>query len=166
MSPLPALLEDDGLAETPHPGVNVVIVYNPLDLSNRETHRLDYEADRSLEAYLEGLPEDVEWHVTVNGEPCERGTWLLRIPAPGDWISLIPVPEGGEGGGKGVLRIVAMLAIAVVAAYTGGAAAAALMGKETIGAALATTSGMLISATVTTGVTMVGGNLINAELPA
>lgn len=106
----------DGTLATSDPSINVVVVYNPFDLSQRATHRLDWIEGRTLADYLSDLPDGIEWAVTVNADVIEPDRWAGVRPAVDDWIVLMPVPEGGGGGGgKSVVRMVAMLAIAVAA---------------------------------------------------
>lgn len=74
-----------------------------------------------------------------------------------DYILVQVVPKGGGGGG--ILRVVAMIGIAVLAAYTGGLAAG-LMGYAQGTFAYAATAGI-----VAAGVSVAGGMLVNAILP-
>ena len=60
--------------------------------------------------------------VAINGEYVLQKTWTRRLRAS-DQVAIIHVPRGG--GGSNPLRIVAMIALVVVAAYTGGAVGAA-----------------------------------------
>lgn len=73
-----------------------------------------------------------------------------------DYILVQVVPKGGGGG---ILRVVAMIGIAVLAAYTGGLAAG-LMGYAQGTFAYAATAGI-----VAAGVSVAGGMLVNAILP-
>lgn len=73
-----------------------------------------------------------------------------------DYILVQVVPKGGGGG---ILRVVAMVGIAVLAAYTGGLAAG-LMGYAQGTFAYAATAGI-----VAAGVSVAGGMLVNAILP-
>ena len=120
--------------------INLIVVYNPLDTSDRALERLVWFRKKALSAYLEGLPDGVTWAVCLNAEPIEQSLWAETYPAPDDFITIMPIMEGGGGGGKSVMRIVAMIAVAVVAAYTGGAAAAmygaGMMGPTIGGATL------------------------------
>jgi hypothetical protein len=51
------------------PGINLVIVYNPLDLSSRENALLVWQEDRPLSAYLDGLPTEDVRIPTRSGHP-------------------------------------------------------------------------------------------------
>lgn len=130
--------------------VRCVVVYNPLDVSNRAVFELEYASHKPLSAYLEGLPENVDWYCQVNDNEMHRAGWALSVPKAGDCIVLIPKVHGG-GGSKGILRIIATIVIAVAAAYTGGLAGAAY--------------GPAFGAVVSAAVSIAGGLLISALLP-
>lgn len=135
--------------------VNAVIVYNPLDFTDRALVHLDHQPEKYLEEYLEGLPEEIDWYVSLNGVeivPVQRVSTRVE---PGDTIVAVPVPHGGDEGGKSVLTIVATLALAVAAPMLGGALAGA-MGFSTTGTA---------AAIFTAGVSIAGSVLIGAMLP-
>src|SRR5207244_3090367 len=72
-----------------------------------------------------------------------------------DHVVICPVPHGGGGGsGKNILRIVAMIAVTVFAAWAG----PALAGMYFAGSALA-------AGAITAGITIAGSMLVNALLP-
>jgi hypothetical protein len=131
--------------------VNLIVVYNPLNVSERVEEKLAWGLRKPLAAYLEGLPEDVCWGVCVNSEPIERENWDHTYLSPDDFLTLVPVPEGGGGGGGGkmVLRLVAMVAVAAVAWYASGLVAESMMAAGPMldgTAGYLTTSGMIASA--------------------
>lgn len=118
----------------------------------------------SMREYAEGFfpvkPEGLDICVSVNGRLLEEGTEAAYLPAPGDSIAFCAVPHGGGGDGKNILRIVAMLALIIVAPY-----AAAAMGFATVsaaGVATLTLTGQIVAA----GIVMGGGMLINSIFPA
>lgn len=145
--------------------VRTVIVYNPLDVSERAVADLEWTPTKTLAEYLDGLPEEVEWYISINGavEPV-RGEWHLRTLREGDSLVVIPVPEGGgSGGGKTVLRMVAMIVLAVVSAVVAPYATAAMGVTTAAGFSAATVSG--VTALVGGMITAVGGMLISALVP-
>jgi len=94
--------------------------------------------------------------------------WSSPVSA-GDNLLLVPRLAGGGGIG-GILRPLAMIAVAALAVYTGGAAATALGLFTTTMTATATitsltATGMFVSAAVGTAVMVAGSMMINALLP-
>lgn len=109
-----------------------------------------------------GLREGVPAHVWVEGVYIPRERWRRAYPRAGALVVVRAVPTGGEGGGKNVLRIVAMIAVTVVAAWAGGAAAAG--GGFWVGNTAVAVS-PLGGALITTAVGMAGSLLVNALIP-
>ncbi|HEV7284695.1 MAG TPA: host specificity factor TipJ family phage tail protein, partial [Kaistia sp.] len=140
--------------------IRLVVVYNPFDVSDRTVARLAWEPGRTLSAYLDGLPDGVDWVVSVNGGPVEPEAWPVTTLLPDDSLAIVPIPRGGgEGGSKNVLRLVAMLAVSIAAPYLGTQLALAAGFVE--GAAGFTTAVSMFTA----GVGMAGSMLVNAILP-
>jgi len=134
--------------------VNLIVVYNALDLRDRETAKLNFDPSKTLADYMQGLEDVDQWSVSINGESYSPDDWVLINPAPDDYITVVPIPYGGGGGSKNIMRMVALVAIAVVAPY----AAAYMLGT--------TVAAMGIAGAALTGViTMAGGMLVNALLP-
>ncbi|OIQ93741.1 hypothetical protein GALL_243330 [mine drainage metagenome] len=107
--------------------VNLIVVYNPLNVRERTETKLTWGYKRPLSSYLEGLPGNVCWGVCVNADPIPEEDWDQTYLAPDDYLTIMPIPEGGGGGGgKTVMRVVAMVAVMVAAVYTGGLAASAM----------------------------------------
>lgn len=145
--------------------VNARWVTNPLEpLSNVRPETWKWVRGRTLADYLPVGMAD-EHVVSKNGriitaDEFDR-TWL----DPDDYVVLCPVLRGGSGG-KMIFRMVAMVAIAVAAAYTGGMAAMAYAGTATVAAATATIGGAIVAGAVTAAITIAGSLLVNALLPA
>lgn len=95
------------------------------------------------------LPANV--FAQVDGEVWSREDWSTPLPADG-LITLYANPEDDIG------RAVAIIAVAVLAAYTGGAAAAAFGG-------VGTTTGALAGAAASAAVTIAGNLAVNALIP-
>lgn len=141
----------------PEPTVNVIILYNPLDLSERTVDKIDWGHRKPLSAYLDGLPDHIEWAITVNDRVTGRELWDTTYLDIDDFIVIMPIPEGGGGGGgsgKMIIRMVAMLAVAIVAPELAGALGP-LMGLGAFGTSV-----------LAVGMTVAGAMLVNAMLPA
>lgn len=93
----------------------------------------------------------------LNGKAVLRKDWCRPV-ADADVIAFVVLPQGG---GSSPLRIVAMIAVMVLAAYAGGAALA-LASNAGYGAAGAGA----ISALASAAVGMIGTALVNALIPA
>jgi membrane protein implicated in regulation of membrane protease activity len=93
-----------------------------------ERHELQWRPDATLNDYLQGLPEECEWMVFVNGvevDPATEGDQPLQQL---DRIGLVLVPQGGDGF-KSILRV-ALMAVSIAVAFIPGMqwwAAAAIM---------------------------------------
>lgn len=61
--------------------------------------------------------------VYVGDREVPRDRWANVRPRAGRLVTVAAIPAGGQGGSKSAVRIVAMIGIAVLAAYTGGLAA-------------------------------------------
>lgn len=161
------------LDATPAPIVNCTIVYNPLDTSDRLIMELEWTCGRSLADYLGGLPHGLHWGVCLNAEPVEAKHWASITPAPNDWITVVPIPEGGGGGGSGknVMRLVAMIAVSVIANYYGPMLAAEIPGAMAAGPTLtgaagyATPFGSALTGVMSGGISAAGGATVTASFP-
>lgn len=128
--------------------VNLLVIYNALNIQDRELTKLVHDPCKTLADYMVGLPQPEMWSVAVNAEPYAPEEWAMVYPGKDDFITVIPIPYGG-GKSKNILRLAAMIAVAVFAPQV--AVAYGLTGT----AALATTA----------AVTMAGSMLVNALLP-
>lgn len=119
--------------------VHATIVYNPFDPSDRNTIVIDHDPGKALADYLGDLPADVDWSVGVNGALVDPEQWSATTLSPDDFITVAVRPHGGQGGGgKTVLRLVAMIAVMVVAWYAAPALAGAIPGLSAAGVSAAT----------------------------
>jgi predicted phage tail protein len=130
------------------------VIKNPFDTSDVITEELQYDALKTLAGYLDGLPNRDSWLVGYNGLVAKPAIWKDVKPAPGDMITLTRIPEGGDGA-KNILRIVALIAVAVFAAW----AAPFIAGALGLGAGAAAVAG------VTAAIAVGGSMLVNALLP-
>lgn len=116
----------------PEPSVGIVVVYNPLEPSDRTIGRLVWRADARLVDYLDGLPD--QWAAVVNGEIVERDLWSTTFLRPDDLVAVLPMLLGGQGDmGKTILRVAAMVAVAAFATWAGPALAAAMQAGTVVG---------------------------------
>jgi len=130
--------------------VPFVFIANPLTpAESRNLVHKKYNPKRSLAKYLG--PLQGEWAVSVSGRMVHRSEWSKTYLNADDCVVVAPIMlGGGDGGGKQIMRIVALVALAIFApwlatSYFGLAGAAATA--------------------VTVGVTVAGTLLINALLP-
>jgi predicted phage tail protein len=132
----------------------LIEVFNPFDVSDQ---RREIVPLRDGVKILDMVPADkTHLAVSINGELLEREDWDVRAVLEGDYVVLCPVPAGG-GGGKNVLRMVALIAIAIVAPYAAVGMGGAVMGS--VGAL--STIGMVTTAAIT----IAGSMMVNALLP-
>jgi predicted phage tail protein len=155
----------------PNPTIKGIVVYNPLNVSDRVVADLDWAHKKPLSAYLDGLPDHLDWFITLNGREVDEGEWKVTFPKPDDYMTVMPIPHGGGGGGggKSIVRMVAMVAVAVVAAWAAPVIAGSFMtamGPAMAGQMLVSSTVMSITTAAIGGViTTVGGMLVNALLP-
>lgn len=100
------------------------------------------------------IPEPL-WNnvvVTMNGITVERDQWLRVEPREEDILGIHVIPLGGDD--KGILRLVAMIAVTVVATIFGGPLGAAIGLKGTAAAAVGTAI-----------ITLAGTLVVNALIP-
>jgi predicted phage tail protein len=138
--------------------INVGIIYNAFDPTDVKRAELVYRKNTMLKTYLQDLPTDCDWLIGLNGNPVDLvkdGKTKLKA---NDTVTLVVVPHG-DGGVKGILRMVAMIAV-VVGASLLFAPGGALAGSSLFGLSAATTATLGIAT-----ITAVGGMLINAVLP-
>lgn len=124
-----------------------VVILNPFDPSKRKTLPVTIEPGQALASYLDD--DGLKILTILNGKiipPNKRGS---IIPCKGDQLIVAPVLAGGDGGGKAILRTIALIGIAILAAV--------------VPLSLALTP--LATAALSAGIMVGGGLLINAILP-
>lgn len=128
--------------------ISFVIISNPLVPDNRIIEKRDYEIGKSLADYIGDL--NGEWVISCNGKILDQHKLNEVFPNPDDVIAIAPLLRGGDDdGGKGIMRLVATVALAYFTAGLG--ATTGLAG----GALYATQVAVAIGGTL----------LINAVLP-
>jgi len=135
--------------------IPVIRVVNPFDPREFVRETFVWKSGKPLSDYLPmGMVEHV---VSINGKLVQLEDFAVTYLDQTDNLVLCPVPTGrGDSGGKNVLRMVAMIAVAVFAPY----ATTALLGIN----GAAAIGGLGVSM-VTAGITIAGGMLVNALLP-
>lgn len=126
------------------------VLTNPFNPRERKTFPVHLEPGQALLRYVK---DDGEEFISIlNGKvipPHERG---LVIPQRGDQLIIAPILAGGDGGGKQILRSVALIAVAVVATLISGGV-------------LLPTLGPLAAALVSAGVLVAGSVIVNFAIP-
>ena len=123
--------------------INAIYINNPFDVSDHQRHALAYASDRPLSEYL-GSFADEDHVVSVSGALIEREHYAQYIPHADDTIVVCPIPRGGGGGAKNIMRMVALVALSY---FTLGAGAPALLAAQpALGMAAFIAGSMLINA--------------------
>jgi hypothetical protein len=97
------------------------------------------------------VPKDMPVLCVIGEEPVMRMDWVQAIDPTRPPV-FITLPQGGQGGFKNIIRVVALLAVAIAAPYLAPIIAGA-------GAAAGTL------AAISAGITLIGGLIINMILP-
>lgn len=126
--------------------------FNPRDL-NRKSLIISGQTIEEL------CPEIYsEYVAVVNGDVLYQDSFNDRVIQENDYVVFSPVPQGGEGGGKSVLRIAALVALTY---FTYGAATSSGTLLSITGATQGTMGTMALQ-----GVTLAAGSmLINSVIP-
>lgn len=131
----------------------VIRITNPFDLRQHVRETVTWLPNQPLSAYFP-FPS-TELVISINGKIVPKEHFSVTYLDKFDNLVICPVPTGGDDdGGKGVMSIIAMIAITIMTAGAG-AALAASMGLT--GTAL-TVGGALIQA----GISIAGAMLVNA----
>ena len=128
--------------------VPVIRVINPFDPREHVREELVWKSNKTLTDYFPLTPTELV--ISVNGKIVAKDQYGVTYLDRGDNVVVCPVPAGGDDG-KGVLGMVAMIAVAVFAQW----AAPLLLpaGTGTLGVGI-----------MTAGITMAGSLLVNALL--
>ena len=133
--------------------INVIRILNPFDNRERATEQLEWLPGKSMAEYFP-FQEDSPIVLSVNGRivpDCDRAVTFLSA---NDYVVICPVPQGGGQDSKQVMRMVAMIGLAIAAPGIGNFLAGSL-GWGAFGASV-----------LTAGVMIAGALLINSALPA
>ena len=129
------------------------LVVRPHVVSQRGTQYLSLQGDKSVGQLVDetGTPDEMRDYleVFINGQHIDRETWHQTFPNDDAHVLIAAVAHGG--GGKNILRLVAVIAIAVFAPYAAGA----------LGFVAGTTSALVATAAITVAGTLA----LNALFP-
>ena len=133
--------------------VTVIYVNNPFDLSEHVVEYHDLKDGVFLvDAVTDEWPEETT-HSSINGEIITREEWDTATLQHGDYVVIMQAPAGDSG--KDILRLVALVAIAVFAPQFGAWAAGLEAGAAMTTAAYAWSVAFVVA----------GSLLVNAILP-
>ena len=139
--------------------LSLVVIRNPFDRRARDISTLPFGPGMSLGLLrAQYFPATVDVAVSVNGALIPAEQLDLVTLREGDQVMLLPqIHDGGgdDGGGKNILRTVAMIALVVAAPYLAGEAMMFMGGTFTA----------FQAAMLTAGIALVGGLVINSLLP-
>ncbi len=141
--------------------IKVAVINNPLDLSDIARYSFMSDGLATVKDVVTLYGDSRELVVSVNGEILQDEDGSLRTLQADDCVVMCPVPQGGGGGGKSVLRLVAILAVAVFAPMAVGALGTAIGGFGA-GASLFTPG---VIAAMKIGFTIGGMMVANALIP-
>lgn len=142
--------------------INLVVVKNPFK-TDKEIKQVNYIPGQTVFSYIQPGFMGVEVVISHNGQIVPEDEYQSVIPAPGDYIAVCPVIEGGgDGGGKDIGRTLAVIALSIVTMGVGSVVAGgAFWGLDAIVAA----NWGFWSWVAAAGVRVAGGYLINQWFP-
>jgi len=152
----------------------VTNIYNPFDpYKSRDIRNIEYGL--TVQDCIDLFPSNIGYECVVSLNGIILAPFAYPILKPKGSLVICAVPQGG-GGGKDVLRVVAMLAVVVAAVTIGPEIASLFWGTEvgsTIGASIGTAYGMsgfeaastALTAVSTMAMVAVGSAIVNAVLP-
>lgn len=130
--------------------IEKTVLTNPFNPRERKTFPVHLEPGQAL---LDYVKDDGERVISIlNGKVIPPHERALVIPQRGDQLIVAPELAGGDGGGKQILRSVALIAVAVVATLISGGV-------------LLPTLGPLAAALVSAGVLVAGSVIVNFAIP-
>jgi predicted phage tail protein len=133
------------------PAIPVIRITNPFNPREFVREEFTWAGDKSLSEYFPlGVVHTV---VSVNGKIVPAEAFPVTYLERGDNLVICPIPQGGDSG-KGILSLVAMMAVAVFAGPVAGFL------NEALGIGFA--AGSTGMALLTAGVTMAGSMLVGS----
>lgn len=144
--------------------LQLIKINNPFNKYDREVTSVAYLPGQTLlDIRNAQFPQDVSVIVSVNGSIIPSEELATLCPKHGDYIVFVPeVRGGGDGGGKAILGVIAMVALAIVAPY---AAVAVGQVLSDIGLTALAGSAFFMTTVVPAAIMMVGGLLVGALMP-
>ena len=142
--------------------INLVVVKNPFK-TDKEIKQVNYIPGQTVFSYIQPGFMGVDVVISHNGQIVPEDEYQSVIPAPGDYIAVCPVIEGGgDGGGKDIGKTLAVIALSIVTMGVGSVVAGgAFWGSGFIG----TANWGFWSWVAAAGVRVAGGYLINQWFP-
>lgn len=131
---------------------------HPLDRTKRVKYDIEWKPQTIADVVAQWVPKTGYVGVAVNGAIVSPDQWHSFWLKPGDFLLIVPLIHGGND----TLRIVSLVALAIVAPMAAGAIAGGAIGGIGFSAGLATTLG---TSALTVGIIVGGGMLINTLLP-
>jgi predicted phage tail protein len=133
--------------------LQLIRITNPFDPRERVHETLEWQVEKALADYFPSNVFAEEVVISHNGRIVPATELALTVPSAGDSVVLCPIPRGGDS--KNIFRMVALIAVAVVAPY---AAGFMMTGSWAVASGF---GGMMLTA----GLTMAGSMLVNSMLP-
>jgi predicted phage tail protein len=138
-------------------GLTIITITNPFDPREHTRHQQPWMPGMLVVDLVPTVMAHAEYVISVNGGIIDPENYTKTFLKPDDHIVMCPVPEGG-GGGKNILRIVAMIAVTVIANYF----------APGVGSYLSSTFNMSLAAGTAiaqAGIMIAGSMLVNSLLP-
>jgi len=129
--------------------IPVIRVTNPFDPRQFVREELAWSPTKTLAEYFPLSPTSLV--ISVNGKIIPKERQAVTYLDKTDNVVACPVPAGGDDDGKGILSMVAMIAVAVFAPYAAGSIASTMGVSSTIGVGL-----------IKAGVIMAGSLLVHS----
>lgn len=132
--------------------IQVIKITNPFNPKDQTKELVEWESHKTIDTYVPELEEGYyEWVVSLNGGIIEAEDYSRTYVTPGSTIAICPIPQKG---GKNLFRLIAMIAVSVIA----GPLAAGL------GSSLGISSGIGLGL-LKGAISIAGSMLVNALLP-
>ena len=110
--------------EAASPVVKTIIYYNPFDYAEKDEVFLDWDEEKKLSQYLDGLPSDTRWSIAVDNVVCYSDEEIPEIKlSKTSTIILKVVPKA-----KIAMMVGALVAMVALTVFSGGIAAALFAG--------------------------------------
>ena len=90
--------------------LQIIKINNYFDKKDQEISSVEFKSQTLLSLRNEFLPQEIEFHIIVNGNKIEYYNWDNIVPKVGDDIMFVPVVYGG-GGGKDILSIILLVTL-------------------------------------------------------
>ena len=150
-------IDQDGYFLNDDSNLRAIVIFNPLKSDDRQIIDLEWSSSKTLEDYLDGLPDTFDWSVFASGNIVPRESWGDVSLKSNDTIIIMPILHGDAGK---YLGLIAMVALTIFAPQIG----VFLLGGAASAAALGTIGGIAISSILGSAVALAGGLLITSMM--